>query len=70
MKLFECCKNCEHSWSLERFVFFCDVDGLCRKIEFPRLMGGSRRCECYERLHRPKMGKYYYPKKEKKNENT
>lgn len=60
MKLFECCKNCEHAVYHYGLVY-CELGGI---INFPRFMGGSHRCECYERWHRPKREKFQYPKKE------
>lgn len=62
MKLFECCKNCKHC-GFHYGLVYCELGGV---IEFPHFMGGSRRCECYERWHRPKREKYQYPKKENK----
>ncbi len=63
MKFFECCNNCKYSWSREGLVY-CVVHESYLRIEFPRLMGGSSRCECYERWHKPKREKFQYPKKE------
>lgn len=63
MKLFECCSNCEHS-IIHRGIVYCGYGETYRYIEYPRFMGGSRRCECYERWHMVKREKYQYPKKE------
>ena len=63
MKLFECCWNCKYS-GMHYGSVYCEYNSVCRYIKFPHFMGGSRRCECYERQHRPKREKFRYPKKE------
>ena len=60
MKLFECCSNCKHSIIYPGIVF-CDES--YQHIDFPRFMGGSRRCECYERWHMFERENFQYPKK-------
>jgi len=44
---------------------FCDES--YQYIDFPRFMGGSRKCECYERWHMFKREKFQYLKKEIKS---
>ena len=54
------CANCKYSYTWEYFCF-CGING--REIAFPRLMGGPKKCECYERFIKEKRG-FQYPKKE------
>lgn len=61
----ENCKNCKHLFSKvdllsDGLVVYCDV--ACDIIDFPLFMGGSKKCECYERREK---AKFKYPKKER-----
>ncbi len=55
------CINCKYL-TAHYTVFVCDVRG--QIIKFPRFMGGSKKCECYEKIKKIKKGKFDYPKKE------
>ena len=66
--IFECCDNCVHHVSWEETEIFnhlhqCRINQ--KEISHPCFMGGSKRCECYERQNKqhkqPKM-KFEYPK--------
>lgn len=55
------CANCKHLFTSDDIFYFCEIAD--RVIAFPRLMGGPKKCECYERLIKEKR-KFQYPKKE------
>lgn len=56
----ENCKNCEHLIARD-ICYFCDCE--CKEIEHPRLMGGSKKCECYKKSVKQSK-KFQYPKKD------
>ena len=59
------CINCKYL-KTRTFCFMCEVRG--QIIKYPRLMGGPKKCECYEKRKKIKE-KFEYPKKEiKENE--
>ena len=53
------CINCKYI-KPHNIVFVCDVHG--QIINFPRFMGGPKKCECYEKREKIKE-KFEYPKK-------
>lgn len=59
----ERCYNCKH-------YFTRDICGFCRannnvvEINHPLIMGGSKKCECYEKIIKDKS-KFEYPKKDR-----
>ena len=54
------CANCKHLRTSD-ICYYCEIG--CRDIRFPRLMGGPKKCECYERYIKTKK-KFKYPTKE------
>lgn len=54
------CANCKHA-HIRDLYSFCKIN--YREIAFPRLMGGPKKCECYEKNIKEKR-KFEYPKKE------
>ena len=70
MKLFERCINCEHAFVSRNRIetrghVVCELKD--KWIDFPRLMGGSRKCACYKRGERLYTG-FDYPEKEDEDE--
>lgn len=55
------CASCKHSFTMD-ICCFCGIAG--GEIAHPRLMGGPKRCECYEKNVKEKR-KFKYPKKER-----
>lgn len=80
MRLFECCRNCQHhtTWIETEYTYhYCECQ-LTRQskqgcqvthqeIRHPWFMGGSKRCECYERRNKQPKKKFEYPKQEEKH---
>ena len=60
----EKCINCIHLFSRD-ICCFCDIDS--REIPHPFFMGGSKKCECYEKITKDKS-KFKYPTKKDKSE--
>ena len=56
------CINCKNiSWGgLDSTIAYCDV--AWKEIPCPLFMGGSKKCECYERKVKTK-NKFEYPKR-------
>ena len=54
------CANCKYSFTRD-ICCFCEIAG--REIAFKRLMGGPKKCECYEKFIKERR-KFKYPKKE------
>lgn len=57
------CINCEHCRTHE-ILYVCNLGGFV--IQHPLLMGGPKKCECYEKRHRDKE-QIIYPRKEQQN---
>jgi len=55
----ERCSNCKHCHSMD-ILTFCDINH--QDIVFPFFMGGSKKCECYEKVDKNDC-KFIYPKK-------
>lgn len=55
------CANCKHL-VVRDVLCFCGINGM--DIVLPRLMGGPKKCECYEKRIKVKR-KFEYPKKGK-----
>ena len=58
----ENCKNCKHCSEnydavLDMFYYMCRIAN--EQVLYPFLMGGSRKCECYERNQKRR---FEYPK--------
>jgi len=60
----EKCINCKHLVAVD-ICYFCRING--QNVNFPRLMGGSKKCECYEKIIKNKS-KFNYPIKKDKSE--
>lgn len=58
----EKCINCKHLMAID-ICYFCRING--QNVNFPRLMGGSKKCECYSKIEKQRR-KFEYPKKENK----
>lgn len=57
----EKCKNCKYAkevGSYDSTYYVCAI--INRYINFPRFMGGSRKCACYKRAEK-KKDKFIYP---------
>ena len=56
------CANCKNiSWEVfDLVIAYCDITG--KEISWPLFMGGSKKCECYERKVKTK-NKFEYPKR-------
>ena len=63
----ERCINCKHCFTRD-ICAFCELNGV-REIKHPLLMGGSKKCECYERDIPNKKKKFEYHTKKGEQEN-
>lgn len=62
----ENCKNCKHCSADYDLVFdmqFYVCKKANKRVLFPFFMGGSKKCECYEKSTK-QSGKFQYPKKD------
>ena len=57
------CYNCIHYFT-RGICGFCRANNNVVKIKYPLFMGGSKKCECYEKIIKDKS-KFKYPKKDK-----
>ena len=55
------CKNCKYSRIEVGWIYMCDISH--EEITHPSLMGGPRKCPCYDKYVDQKP-KFEYPEKE------
>lgn len=60
MKFKENCYHCKHVTARD-FCYFCELNE--QEVEHPILMGGPKKCECFESIVPDQKTKFEYPRK-------